>query len=605
MTNIIILIIPITLLFISFIIISYFAHNKNLKMIDSKETGNGQYGTDRFATKKEIKDTFLTLPYNVKKWRENKENKDLKPGIIVGYNKNGKNYDAIIDTTDVHALMIGASGIGKTTYFLYPNIEYSLACGVSFLSTDTKGDIYRNVCEIAEKNYGYNISIIDLRNPCNSNGNNFMYLVNHYMDLYLSDKDNISYKAKAEKYAKIIAKTIINSGHEKVTYGPNSYFYDAAEGLLTASILLVSEYCQKEERHIVSVFRIIRELMVPNANEDYSDLIPSNASKKRKTKEIGFKELMEMLPDNHKAKWLASAAISASDQTVASVLSTALSRLNAFIDSELEQILCHNPSIDAEKFASEKSAIFIVLPEEDNTKHFLASLFVAQLYRELLTIADDQGGRLNKKVLFYLDEFGTIPEIQSVDMMFSSSRSRNISIVAIIQSYAQLESNYGHNQAEIISDNTQLTIFGGFSPTSTAASRLSSALGYKTIQSGSLSRSDNKNDSLNIQMIKRELKTEGEIKSMDKGKFIVMKTFFHPMETFLVFYKDLNISYTNVYNPKNTIPNTSIEYATKKELIKKIHERHNISHWTFVDDFEDELIQKSIPGIKLDRKLTI
>ena len=88
---------------------------------------------------------------------------------------------------------------------------------------------------------------------------------------------------------------------------------------------------------------------------------------------------------------------------MASVMSTALSRLNSFIDSELEQILCFDTSIDVEEFCCSKSAIYLVLPEEDATKHFLISLIFQQLYREILTVADEKGGQLDKRVMFYMD----------------------------------------------------------------------------------------------------------------------------------------------------------------------------------------------------------
>ena len=81
-----------------------------------------------------------------------------------------------------------------------------------------------------------------------------------------------------------------------------------------------------------------------------------------------------------------------------SVLSTALSRLNAFLDSELEQVLCFDTAIDTEKFCTKKSAIFLVMPEEDNTKYFIISLIVQQLYREILTVADEHGGKLPNRV---------------------------------------------------------------------------------------------------------------------------------------------------------------------------------------------------------------
>ena len=82
------------------------------------------------------------------------------------------------------------------------------------------------------------------------------------------------------------------------------------------------------------------------------------------------------LPPDHKARWFAGAALNSAEQAMASVMSTVLSRLNAFLDSELEQVLCFDSAIDAEKFASEKSAIFLILPEEDTTKNFMAGLMI-------------------------------------------------------------------------------------------------------------------------------------------------------------------------------------------------------------------------------------
>ena len=58
--------------------------------------------------------------------------------------------------------MIGATSVGKTAYFLYPNIEFACASGMSFLLTDTKGDIARNYAGIARKRYGYDVSIKEL-----------------------------------------------------------------------------------------------------------------------------------------------------------------------------------------------------------------------------------------------------------------------------------------------------------------------------------------------------------------------------------------------------------------------------------------------------------
>lgn len=84
--------------------------------------------------------------------------------------------------------------------------------------------LYRNYGAIARDYYGYHIAVIDLRNPMSSDGNNMLHLVNKYMDLYKQDKTNIAIKAKTEKYAKIIAKTIIFSDGDTSSYGQNSFF---------------------------------------------------------------------------------------------------------------------------------------------------------------------------------------------------------------------------------------------------------------------------------------------------------------------------------------------------------------------------------------------
>lgn len=563
--------------------VSLLAHVYTLNNIKSKTVGDGQHGSARWATRGEIKKVYKHIPFTPDKWREQARNGEkptyrltnrrksieekLPQGIIVGCKGGKKNTTAMVDTGDVHALMIGAAGVGKTAYWLYPCIEYACASGMSFLSTDTKGDVMRNYGGVA-KEYGYNVSVIDLRNPTKSNGNNLLNLVNKYMDLYKEYPNQLAYKAKAEKYAKIISKTIILSGAESASFGQNAYFYDAAEGILTATILLVAEFCKPQKRHIVSVFKIIQELLAP--------------SEKRNKNQ--FQELMALLPNDHKAKWFAGAALNASDQSMASVMSTALSRLNAFLDSELEQILCFDTEIDAEKFCSEKSAIFIIMPEEAPTTFFMISLIIQQLYREILAVADEEGGKLKNRCIFFCDEFGTLPKIQDAEMIFSASRSRRLQIVPIIQSFSQLDKNYGKEGEEIIVDNTQLTIFGGFAPNSPSAEVLSKALGTRTVLTGSVNKGKN-DPSESLQMTERPLMSADELKAMLKGQFVVMKTGAHPMKVRLKLFFDWGISFGEPYTVKENA-NRKVEYAEKKELVEKIVER-------YCPDLKDETEEKS------------
>lgn len=470
-------------MFALFIIISTVGNYYSLNRIKNKTVGQGQHGTARWATKKEIKRTYKHINFQPNKWRKNPNSRPTQQGIVVGCKsrtigrlinlaqkvfyafrkfrnlfrkkKNKKvitraepvsTTTAMVDTGDVHALMIGAAGVGKTAFWLYPCIEYACATGMSFMVTDTKGDVVRHYGTIAEKYYDYKISVIDLRNPTRSHGNNLLHLVNKYMDLY-----------KAEP----------------------------------------------------------------------------------------------------------------------------------------EQLLCFDTEIDAEKFCNEKCAIFIVMPEENPNTFFMVSLIIQQLYREILSVADENGGVLKNRCVFFCDEFGTLPKIDSAEMMFSASRSRRLQIVPIIQSFAQLEKNYGKEGADVIIDNTQLTIFGGFAPNSTSAEVLSKALGSRTVMSGSVSRSKN-DPSQSLQMIERPLMTSDELKSLPKGTFVVMKTGFYPMKVKLKLFFKWGIEFEEKYEVMEN-GNREVHYANRSELFNNIIQKyypHYLEQPATDSDFDEASSEK-------------
>ena len=541
--------------------IAFLSQQYSLDNIKSKTVGDGQHGTARWATKKEIQKTFHHVPFRPGEWRSG-QNLPQVQGLVLGSVGKKNAVTALVDGDDIHCLMIGASGVGKTAFFLYPNLEYACASGMSLLTLDTKGDLARNYGTIASEHYGYQIAVIDLRNPTRSDGYNLLTLINRYMDVCREDPKNIAARAKAEKYAKILAKTIVNPDGDASSYGQNAFFYDAAEGLLTSVVLLLAEYLPpteaepEERRHIVSVFKLVQELLAPSTG---------NKGKN------GFQLLMERLPDDHKARWFAGAALNSADQAMASVMSTVLSRLNAFLDSELEQVLCFDSAIDAETFASQKSAIFLILPEEDPSKNFMAGLMIQTLSRELFSVADEHDGKLKNRVIFFCDELGTMPPFDILPL-FSAGRSRRLTLVPIIQSLAQLEKNYGREGAEIITDNCQDTIFGGFAPNSQTAEVLSKALGERTVMSGSVSRGKD-SPSQSVQMIGRPLMTPDELKSIPKGHFVVMKTGTHPMQTQLRLFLDWGIRFGQTYElPEKAA--RPVAYANKRDLLQAITERH-------------------------------
>ena len=185
------------------LLVTFLSKNYSLNNFKSKTVGDGQHGTARWATPKEIHTTYHVVPFRPRRWRKGEDLPTVQ-GIILGSmggrkrkSKGGillktsrklleklrrpvegkrktkkkskalskvkkmieeqRNIRALVDSDDVHCLMIGASGVGKTAFFLYPNLEYACACGMSYLALDTKGDLARNYGCIASKYYGYRI----------------------------------------------------------------------------------------------------------------------------------------------------------------------------------------------------------------------------------------------------------------------------------------------------------------------------------------------------------------------------------------------------------------------------------------------------------------
>ena len=503
----------------------------NLDSIKRKTVGDGQYGTARWATQEEIQSSIIQVPYEPEAWRYNKESRPTTAGIVVNLKQNKKQILATIDPSDSHTLMVAGTGGGKTTTFMIPNIEYALACGTSFISTDSKGDLLRLYGKLCEQ-YGYTCLNINFRTPMKSDSYNYMQLINLYIDMWRDDPKRVDYHSRAERYAKALANSIVHTkGFDGG--GQNSYFYDSSEGLITSIILLVAQYCKPEERHIVSVFKILLEFVqtVKSANDE--------TDSQRKVKQTKLNEILSLLPEDDKIRWFAGSVPGSEGMQYLSVITTSMSRLLAFIDSESENILCKNSKITVADIYQKKVAVFITFPEEDATKHVLVSLFLSQIINEAIVYADERTkeNKLTRRLYIFADEFGIFPYMGNILGMFGASRSRNIIIVPCIQSPAQLRQTYGADGETIIRDCCQTVIFGGFSPMSDTAVTFSKLLGNQTVAAGSVSTNNREgrslfgsgsNSSRSVNMIARPLMTPDELQLLPFGKWVVNRRGSHP-----------------------------------------------------------------------------
>jgi len=128
------------------------------------------------------------------------------------------------------------------------------------------------------------------------------------------------------------------------------------------------------------------------------------------------------------------------------------------IRKSLGQILSSS-SFDLKSIAKQKTALYIIVPDEKTTLHFLVTMFIKQLYETLIGEAQKESGKkLPVRLNFVLDEFCNIPAIPDFAAMISAARSRNMRFFLMAQGMRQMREKYGED-AETIKGNCDNWVF--------------------------------------------------------------------------------------------------------------------------------------------------
>ena len=251
--------------------------------------------------------------------------------------------------------------------------------------------------------------------------------------------------------------------------------------------------------------------------------------------------------------------------------------------------------IDFNRIDEKPTAIFVRIPDQLEVRHPLGSLFVTQMYKRLVEKANSLGGSLKRHVYFELDEFGNMPKFNNFGTTLAVARSRGIFYQLVIQSYAQLNSRYGDQEAQIIKNNCPISVYVGSDDHNTNE-EFSKILGNKTIEMTNVNTSkgpDGKeNKSESKQIVTRPIAYPHELNTFRKERYLILKSFEPPC----VYKNKFTPSYElkDVYNmtkpPVKYIPMTGFNEdkvyydITKRNQIMKERNSSNKD-----DDDDDDL----------------
>ena len=533
------------------------------KMLRSKVEGiEGNLENSRFLTDKERDDLF---PH--KKYSALGEEKKDGVAVYAVYNQKKKEMDINL-MSPCHGIIIGATGSGKTTTFVNPLIQIlgHAAAGSSMICTDPKGELFQMHSKML-KEHGYKCMVLDLRDPYSSfRWNPLGDIYDRYQE-YLKVGDEIYENTFPIEEAEDLELVNPVETFGDVWYEYEGKAYSDRKALIGKIRVekqkiydemyedlndLISVICpieskddpvwEKGARSIImaTCLAMLEDSANPELEMTKEKFCFFNVSKAIMNSENEFAALKDYFKGRDKlskAVGLSRQVLSAADQTLSSYMSIAFDKLSMFNDEGLCALTAAT-DIEPSQFAFEPTALFLKIPDEKDTRHALAAVFILCIYKALIKVASGREDlSLPRNVYFILDEFGNMPKIDKFDKMITVGRSRKIWFHMIIQSFAQLNNVYGETVADIVKGNCGIKMFIGSNDIGTCE-EFSKLCGNMTVRSTSVSGSTgDKGEQVNFsnQLTNRPLIYPSELMKLNNkystGNSIIVTFGNHPLKT--------------------------------------------------------------------------
>ena len=423
-----------------------------------------------------------------------------------------------------NVLIIGGSGSGKTRFWLKPNLMQctSKKYPVSFVVTDPKGSIVTE-CGKMLLRFKYKLKIFNTINFKKSmHYNPFAYI--H------SEKDIL----------KLVTALIANTKGEGKA---GDDFWVKAETLLyTALIGYIHYEAPVEEQCFSTLIEMLNSMEVREDDEEFQNPV-----------DLMFAELEKENPQHFAVRQYKKYKLAAG-KTAKSILISCGARLAPFDIQELRDLTAYD-ELELDTLGDQKTALFLIMSDTDDTFNFLISLIYTQLFNLLCEKADDvYGGRLPVHVRCLIDECANIGQIPRLEKLVATIRSREISACLVLQAQSQLKAIYKDNADTIIGNMDTSIFLGGKEPTT--LKELATALGKETIDTFNTgeSRGREVSHSLNYQKLGKDLMSQDELAVMDGGKCILQLRGVRPfLSNKYDITKHPNYKYTSDYDKKNEL----------------------------------------------------
>jgi len=426
-----------------------------------EEHGSAKWG-DAAAVNKKYADRHFT------------ENKILTQNVRIGF-------DAKKHRRNLNVLVCGGSGAGKTRFYAKPN---AMQANTSMVILDPKGEITRDVGHLLKQS-GMEVKVLDLINMWRSHCYNpFVYL-------------------KEDNDVQRLVTNLFKSTTPKGAQSQDPFWDTAASMLLLALMFYLKYEAPEDEQNFPMVMEMLRAGEVREDDDSYQSPLDEL-----------FDRLEMRNPDHIAVKYYHDYR-SGSAKTLKSIQITLAARLEKFNLESLASLTVTD-ELDLESIGEKKTALFIIIPDNDSSFNFLVSILYTQLFQQLFYSADHKhGGALPVHVHFLMDEFANVSLPDDFDKILSVMRSRGVSVSIILQNMAQLKALFEKQWESIVGNCDEFLYLGGNEQST--HKYVSELLGKETLDTNTYGKSTGRNGnySTNYQISGRELLTPDEVRMLD------------------------------------------------------------------------------------------